>query len=190
MAFVGLLFASCGPNGPDLDPISISGTILCYNGAPMEGVNIQVTNDPNGQIETTTDANGYFIIEDLVSDLDYSIKVFYFDGSLLDDQDQEMLKDYITFGATNLDDLQLLMLDFDLSGTNSLQAIYAEVEDLILNTVSTPWRFATSDYEAPSPTNPTGTGQTDNFNVIAPQSDVVIDMIGVKMGDLNGSSCN
>ncbi|MBR9922839.1 MAG: carboxypeptidase regulatory-like domain-containing protein [Bacteroidetes bacterium] len=187
----GLFFSSClGPgDSPELDPITISGVVNCYTGSPMEGVTIQISSDMSDEVQIETDASGFYSVSDLPPQLDYVVKVFYEDNTALDDNDKEMLKDYIQGGATNLDDFQILSVDFNGTGVIGFTA-YSTLESLVDDYVLTEWRFATADFELPSPDNPAGTGQVDEFYVAAGDDDVVFDLVGVKIGDLDGSSCD
>ena len=187
LLFAATFFLSCGPNGPELDPAIVSGNVVCHEGSVMQGVSVTIFSDQFVVASTTTDANGNYELE-VETGLDYILEFEYSDGTALDYEDQELFKDFLEGGATDFDDFQYLMMDLNGSGIIGTIA-YVTMTDFIEQGTVTGWRFATEDWAFPSPGDPDGSGQYDQIE-LSVWEDMTINMVGLKMGDLNGSSCD
>ena len=134
LALCALLY-SCDDNQQVTNPNfeTMTGKFLNQNGKPVKGITVEAT-DANGKVFSTdiTDADGFFKIQNLPTELTNGIVSFVNDGEIIH---QEKLENFVnTYNATNEKVSNIFQ-----SGNNDCDAVFkltlkdAETEQPILN---------------------------------------------------------
>lgn len=173
----------------------ITGQITCVNGNPLPDISVYLSAPGIPAIEVKTDEMGFYKFWQLEEGFIYEVSPSYADEEPLNGitgDDKNMIHNHI-LGIALLDmPFQMLSADIDLSGTVTLtdmvllqDAILGISEDSMVDN----WRFATEDFQFPSPSLPNGAGFVDAAVVTITQNIPPINFIGVKFGDADTSVC-
>ena len=168
---------------------TISGQITTKDGVPLQGVEVILSGNDNYIIET--DSAGMYSFT-VAEGLGYTITPYYNIDHLngVDYIDMLLLRSLI------LGDLELnpyLYIASDFNGSNSTTTYDLVLMSQLILGVQTSfpgpsWRFIDASYEFINPQNPFLEVFPETYSVNTLTSDVEVNFIGVKVGDLNCSA--
>lgn len=178
---------------PDTSGGRISGLVEFINGVLMPEVGIYANMD-NEDPDAMTSDEGIYALEDLVEGYDYEIMASK-NGSLLEGistLDLIQLRKHIT-GEKRLDNpYKIIAADINMDGQVTIQD-YLQLRMMLLLGINEfpgmkPWRFIDKAYEFENPLNPLAEDFTEVYMIEDhDKTDMNINFIGVKLGDLDGS---
>jgi HYR domain/Cohesin domain len=176
------------------DPLinTISGQIANENDEGIETVEIHLNGD--GSDLTTSDDNGIYQLSGLATGGDYSVVPSKDDNPLngVSTFDLVLISKHI-LGVTPLGS-PYKIIAADANRSNSVTTFdLVEIRKLILFINddfpnNTSWRFVNKSYVFPNPANPWSAPFPELVNVNDLADDMVIDFVGLKVGDVNGSA--
>jgi hypothetical protein len=172
---------------------SIAGIIATESNETVEGVEVSL----NGEMSMTmvTDTDGSYHFDELMTGFDYSVTPYLNDNPLngVSTFDLVLLSKHILGTQLLNSPYKLIAADINRSGTVTTFDMI-QLRKLILNVVTefsnnTSWRFVETTYSFPQPTNPWYETFPELINENNLTTEIVdADFVGVKIGDVNGSS--
>ncbi len=172
---------------------SIGGVVLTEEGSSVEKAEVNLSGNMDAMYPTATDGEYQFI--ELETGYDYTITPHKDNDQLngVTTYDLLLLSKHILGTATLDSPYKLIAADANNSGTITtydmilIRKLILGVNEHLPNNTS--WRFIPADYEFTNPTNPFAEDFPEimNVNDLA-KSYMAADFIGIKVGDLNGSS--
>ncbi len=178
---------------PDTSGGLISGLIKFMGDGAIEGVSVYSKKD-NDTPDVITDENGMYMLEDLYEGHDYQIQPSKHtnlrDGVSV--ADLVRLRRHIIGDQRLTDPYQIIAADFNMDGQVSLQDYLQLRMVLLLGIDEFPgmhsWRFIDRDYEFENPEYPLGEEFTEIYMIEDhTKTDMEVNFIGIKLGDINGS---
>lgn len=184
---------------PFCDPIqgvNISGKITTEGTIPVQNVTVGIDFSPPGIPNpdiVTTDENGDYTFYGLPIGAGFTIapekNINPLNG--VTTYDLVLLSKHILQIETLDSPYKIIAADANNSGSVSTLDM-VELRKLILFVMpefsnNTSWRFIHADFVFPNPINPFETAFPEVFSINNPVEDVIVNFIGVKIGDLNGS---
>ncbi len=175
----------------------ISGHVYCYSpgGTGMENVRVTISGDMlANDIFVLTDGEGAYSVSNLPLGGNYLITPSKASTSLLNGVTTFdmvlMMKNVLQ--TSSLGPFQLLAADVNRDGQLTVFDMIV-IRQWILAIITDPmgrgWRFASTDFEFPSPASPQGQGSVDHIEVFSLQGTIShIDFVGVHLGDINDSN--
>ena len=178
---------------PDTTGGLISGLVKFFNGVDMEGVDVYTKMTANNP-SSVTNHLGLYLIDRLRDGGSYEIMPDK-KGSLIEGvstSDLIRLRKHITGENRLTNPYQIIAADINRDGQVTIQD-YLQLRMLLLLNLQSfpgmkPWRFVDRDYEFINPLNPLAEEFTEVYTIENhSKSDMEIDFIGIKIGDLDGS---
>jgi len=178
---------------PDTSGGIISGLVEFMNGVLMPEVGIYA-NMQNPNPDAMTSEEGVYALENLVEGNDYEIMASK-NGSLLDGVstlDLIQLRKHITGESRLTNPYKIIAADINMDGQITIQD-YLQLRMMLLLGIHEfpgmkPWRFVDKGYEFENPLNPLAENFTEVYMIEEhDKTDMNINFIGVKLGDLDGS---
>lgn len=186
-ALTASLLAGCKKVEVIPEKVSIQGKVAC-NKDPNQGmidVKVDILKDGVTLQSINTNAKGEYTFQNLEKGSNYAIqlsKVGIFTGNTLQ---LALLSKKITGLPTTASAFQLLAADIDFSGKIDAEDI-TTLRKYVLGLANelNVWRFATNDYEFPSPTNLLGAGSVNTLIISNLDGNKTnVDFVPVKVGD-------
>ncbi|MEE9373491.1 MAG: cohesin domain-containing protein [Saprospiraceae bacterium] len=173
----------------------ISGNIRTESGVnvPTVGVALQAANNGASTIATSTDLGGMYAFGDMPIGGTYKV-VPELDKDVLNGVstlDLVLIQKHI-LGLEKLG-TPYKIIAADINNDNSISAIdLVNLRKVILGfsdkfTNNNSWRFIDQEYEFQRPQDPLNESFTENYNIADLSNNMIIDFIGVKVGDVNGN---
>lgn len=175
---------------PEVPRLQISGRIVTESGIEVKDVEVYLENSPN--MSETSEA-GEYILSDVAGGGQYRVAPY----SDKDPSNGVSTLDIIMIQRhlLNIQPLssayQLIAADADGNGYMSASDL-VDIRKLVLEITqefpnNTSWRFVDALQEFIDQDNPWAHGLDEAYDIYSLDSDMVIDFIGVKTGDVNGS---
>ncbi|MBP7272816.1 MAG: T9SS type A sorting domain-containing protein [Saprospiraceae bacterium] len=171
---------------------AVSGNITTELNDEIDNVTVTVTG--NVAIPVVTGSNGYYGVPDLQMDATYTVSpeknIEPLNG--VTTYDLVLISKHI-LGIQQLDSpYKLIAADVNKSKTITTIDL-VQLRQLILHMVeqfpsNNSWRFVDKSYQFQNPTNAQAETFPEIYNISSLNADMLIDFIGVKVGDVNGSA--
>ncbi|MCP5077183.1 MAG: hypothetical protein GY951_03900 [Psychromonas sp.] len=170
---------------------TVSGTINCLDGNPIaiDGVTIELI-AASGTVQTTSpDGNGEYEFLNVASNEDYTLHIEADDPAIYGITTYDLV--LIVQGILNPpfdNPFLILAADVNLSGSVSTLDLVLLRQLILFIVTDLPgptWRFATEDFDYDPPS-----GFVNDIPIVDLQSDIVINLVAVKVGDVSGNACN
>ena len=173
---------------------SISGFLRNQTEEPLVGVTVYLTFGQQ-ELTTQTNADGFYAFDGLLEGDDYGIFPYY---------NRDVLNGVTTFDVSRilqymeeeerheLTPYDLIAADANRSGAITITDLL-EIREVLLGIDddfddNTSWRFVAADYVFPDPDDPWSEAFPEAVAVDNLSGDHLIDFVGVKVGDVNGSA--
>lgn len=187
----GVWPSPCGEEEPGTG--SIGGVIADESERQMSGVEVSLSGESD--LTYRTDETGTYSFTGLIEGYDYTVTPGLDEHHLngVSTFDLVLISKHI-LGVKPLDSPYKLIAA-DVNNSRAITALdLIQLRKLILNvdtkfSNNTSWRFVKGGYVFPDPSNPWRSAfpELDNINNM-PSSDLELDFVGVKIGDVNGSA--
>ena len=175
-----------------LSLFSIAGKIINESGEPVEDVQMILTGDM--EKEQATGGDGNYLFDEVPVGKDYVIQASKENDVLngVSTYDMVLISQHIR-GIRALDSpFRMIAADVNKSGSITAYDIVDMRKQLLFITPTFPnnasWRFIDAGYDFPVDYNPFTTSFPELYNIDDLQSDMDIDFVAVKTGDVDGSS--
>ncbi|MEL6559364.1 MAG: hypothetical protein AAFQ94_14330 [Bacteroidota bacterium] len=170
--------------------LSISGTINTPDNVPVNAVTVTL-DDGSSQLNETTPAGGSYLFDNLQA-VNYTVRPAKNNNlnNGVNVLDFILLRRHVLSTPTLTSYFQLIAADIDNSGVVDSNDILLFADLRSGNPVSESWRFVPANYTFPTtfdPVNVPAYPDSRGFNPLN-SAEGNVDFIGVKIGDLNGSS--
>ncbi len=170
---------------------TVSGNLQTEENEMVALVDVEVDGYMNNQMTTTDD--GYYLF-DLMMAQNYAISPSRNDDPLngITTYDLVLLGQHLL--EINLLDSPYKMIAADVNGSGHISSLdMIELRRIILMidsefSAGDSWTFVDADYVFPNPSNPFATTFPTTANINNLTSNQIINFIGIKLGDLNGSA--
>jgi SdrD B-like domain len=188
-AIVASFLTGCTKDIPVITEASISGKVACAKDDTQGLSDVKVEILQNGKVlqTVTTNAKGEYLFQDLTAGGDYTLNLRKDETFNVSTFDLVLLNKAILGLPTTASVFQQIAADVDLSGvinTTDITLLRSVILDISKPDVKV-WRFATKDFEFPSPKKPLGKGAINSLSISnLMENNTVIDFVPVKLGDI------